>query len=85
MSQVIALFLRSNLKISGANNAGFGEIDLERQYVKGVVFLGPPAVSMAALGDKIGSPLIAQAAEVPTLSWNGSHVKIPPGVYEIFT
>ncbi|EOY16077.1 Acetyl-CoA carboxylase 1 isoform 3 [Theobroma cacao] len=44
---------------------------------KGIIFLGPPAVSMAALGDKIGSSLIAQAAEVPTLPWSGSHVKIP--------
>ncbi|CAL0305547.1 unnamed protein product [Lupinus luteus] len=44
---------------------------------RGIVFLGPPAVSMAALGDKIGSSLIAQAAEVPTLPWSGSHVKIP--------
>lgn len=43
---------------------------------KGIVFLGPPATSMAALGDKIGSSLIAQAAEVPTLPWSGSHVKI---------
>ncbi|XVF36762.1 hypothetical protein REPUB_Repub19eG0086300 [Reevesia pubescens] len=45
--------------------------------VKGIVFLGPPSVSMAALGDKIGSSLIAQAAHVPTLPWSGSHVKIP--------
>ncbi|KAF8411504.1 hypothetical protein HHK36_004056 [Tetracentron sinense] len=45
---------------------------------KGIVFLGPPSTSMAALGDKIGSSLIAQAAEVPTLPWSGSHVKIPP-------
>nr|XP_043614929.1 acetyl-CoA carboxylase 1-like isoform X2 [Erigeron canadensis] len=43
---------------------------------KGIVFLGPPASSMAALGDKIGSSLIAQAADVPTLPWSGSHVKI---------
>ncbi|KAK9983391.1 hypothetical protein SO802_032916 [Lithocarpus litseifolius] len=42
---------------------------------KGIIFLGPPATSMAALGDKIGSSLIAQAAEVPTLPWSGSHVK----------
>ena len=41
---------------------------------KGIIFLGPPATSMAALGDKIGSSLIAQAAEVPTLPWSGSHV-----------
>ncbi|KAA8522505.1 hypothetical protein F0562_013134 [Nyssa sinensis] len=45
---------------------------------KGIIFLGPPATSMGALGDKIGSSLIAQAAEVPTLAWSGSHVKIPP-------
>ena len=32
---------------------------------------------MVALRDKIGSSLIAQAADVPTLPWNGSHVKIP--------
>ncbi|OVA14638.1 Carboxyl transferase [Macleaya cordata] len=45
---------------------------------KGIIFLGPPASSMAALGDKIGSSLIAQAAGVPTLPWSGSNVKIPP-------
>lgn len=45
---------------------------------KGIIFLGPPATSMAALGDKIGSSLIAQAADVPTLPWSGSHVRIPP-------
>ncbi|XP_044511977.1 acetyl-CoA carboxylase 1-like [Mangifera indica] len=43
---------------------------------KGIIFLGPPSTSMAALGDKIGSSLIAQAADVPTLPWSGSHVKI---------
>lgn len=42
---------------------------------KGIIFLGPPAASMGALGDKIGSSLIAQAAAVPTLPWSGSHVK----------
>ncbi|XP_008803739.1 acetyl-CoA carboxylase 1-like [Phoenix dactylifera] len=44
---------------------------------RGIIFLGPPAASMAALGDKIGSSLIAQAAGVPTLPWSGSHVQIP--------
>ncbi|XP_060973718.1 acetyl-CoA carboxylase 1-like isoform X1 [Cannabis sativa] len=42
---------------------------------KGIIFLGPSATSIAALGDKIGSSLIAQAVEVPTLPWSGSHVK----------
>ena len=46
----------------------------EALSAKGIVFLGPPAASMAALGDKIGSTLIAQVAGVPTLSWSGSHV-----------
>lgn len=41
---------------------------------KGIVFLGPPAPAMSALGDKIGSSLIAQAAGVPTLPWSGSNV-----------
>jgi biotin carboxylase len=39
-----------------------------------IVFLGPPASSMNALGDKVGSALIAQAAGVPTLAWSGSQV-----------
>jgi acetyl-CoA carboxylase / biotin carboxylase 1 len=43
---------------------------------KGIVFLGPPATSMNALGDKVGSALIAQAAGVPTLAWSGSHVSL---------
>lgn len=43
---------------------------------KGIIFLGPPSAAMAALGDKIGSSLIAQAAGVPTLPWSGSHVYI---------
>ncbi|CAN1247442.1 Acetyl-CoA carboxylase 1 [Linum perenne] len=43
---------------------------------KGIIFLGPPGPSMSALGDKIGSSLIAQAADVPTLPWSGSHVKM---------
>ncbi|KAL6839698.1 hypothetical protein ACP4OV_030386 [Aristida adscensionis] len=44
---------------------------------KGIVFLGPPASSMNALGDKVGSALIAQAAGVPTLAWSGSNVEVP--------
>lgn len=41
---------------------------------RGILFLGPPAGPMGALGDKIGSSLIAQAAGVPTVPWSGSHV-----------
>jgi len=31
---------------------------------------------MAALGDKIGSTILAQAAGVPTLPWSGSGVAV---------
>lgn len=46
---------------------------------------------MAALGDKIGSTILAQAANVPTIPWSGSGVAInfascngiiPPEVYD---
>ena len=38
-----------------------------------VSFIGPPAEPMQALGDKIGSTIIAQSAGVPTIGWNGDH------------
>eukprot|EP00850_Spirogloea_muscicola_P010152 SM000058S18582 [mRNA] locus=s58:582944:601807:- [translate_table: standard] len=44
---------------------------------KNIAFMGPPAGPMAALGDKIGSSIVAQAAGVPTLPWSGSRVKVP--------
>ena len=46
---------------------------------------------MAALGDKIGSTILAQAAGVPTIPWSGSGVAIdfsscngiiPPDIYD---
>ncbi len=57
----------------------------------GIRFLGPPAGPMAALGDKIGSTILAQAAGVPTIPWSGSSVsldyascggKIPADIYD---
>jgi acetyl-CoA carboxylase/biotin carboxylase 1 len=48
----------------------------EQLMARGIVFLGPPAAPMAALGDKVGSSIIAQAAGVPTLNWSGSHVSL---------
>ena len=56
----------------------------------GIRFLGPPASAMAALGDKIGSTILAQAAGVPTIPWSGTGVEldfetcggvIPPDIY----
>lgn len=58
----------------------------------GIRFIGPGAEAMAALGDKIGSTILAQSAGVPTLPWSGTGVtisyadcpagSIPPAVYD---
>jgi acetyl-CoA carboxylase/biotin carboxylase 1 len=54
-----------------------------------VTFIGPPAEPMHALGDKIGSTIIAQSAGVPIIGWNGDDLRvdykktgIPSEVYE---
>ena len=41
-----------------------------------MTFIGPPAEPMQALGDKIGSTIIAQSAGVPTIAWNGDHLTV---------
>jgi len=41
-----------------------------------IAFIGPPAAPMQALGDKIGSTIIAQAAGVPTIAWNGDGLTV---------
>ena len=41
-----------------------------------VAFIGPPAEPMQALGDKIGSTIIAQSAGVPTIAWNGDGLTV---------
>ncbi|CAE7756610.1 Acaca, partial [Symbiodinium microadriaticum] len=41
-----------------------------------VAFAGPPAGPMQALGDKIGSTIIAQSAGVPCIGWNGQDIRI---------
>jgi acetyl-CoA carboxylase / biotin carboxylase 1 len=43
-----------------------------------IIFLGPRENAMAALGDKVGSSILAQSAGVPTLPWSGSGVTIFP-------
>jgi len=40
-----------------------------------IKFIGPAGPPMRALGDKIGSTIIAQTAGVPCIGWNGSHVR----------
>jgi acetyl/propionyl-CoA carboxylase alpha subunit/acetyl-CoA carboxylase carboxyltransferase component len=44
---------------------------VERLASEGIVFLGPPAEAMRALGDKITSKLLAERAEVPVTDWSG--------------
>jgi acetyl-CoA carboxylase/biotin carboxylase 1 len=39
-----------------------------------IAFIGPAGPPMQALGDKIGSTIIAQNAGVPCIAWNGGHV-----------
>jgi acetyl-CoA carboxylase / biotin carboxylase 1 len=53
-----------------------------------IVFIGPPGPPMRALGDKIGSTIIAQSAGVPCIGWNGDGLianykdgGIPPELY----
>jgi acetyl-CoA carboxylase / biotin carboxylase 1 len=40
-----------------------------------IKFIGPAGPPMRALGDKIGSTIIAQSAGVPCIAWNGENVK----------
>ncbi|RKO93138.1 acetyl-CoA carboxylase [Blyttiomyces helicus] len=41
-----------------------------------VVFIGPPASAMRALGDKIASTIVAQSAHVPCVSWSGDDITV---------
>ena len=41
-----------------------------------IVWIGPPPQAMRALGDKIGSTLIAQSAGVPCMGWSGSGLTV---------
>jgi len=45
----------------------------KRVHDRGLVFIGPPVNAMRAMGDKIMSKLIMQAAGVPMLRWSGSY------------
>jgi len=40
-----------------------------------IKFIGPSGPPMRALGDKIGSTIIAQSAGVPCIAWNGQDVR----------
>ncbi|XP_075875663.1 acetyl-CoA carboxylase isoform X2 [Nelusetta ayraudi] len=42
----------------------------------GISFLGPSSKAMWALGDKVASSIVAQTADIPTLPWSGSGLKV---------
>lgn len=42
----------------------------------GISFLGPSSKAMWALGDKVASSIVAQSADIPTLPWSGSGLRI---------
>eukprot|EP00835_Amoeboradix_gromovi_P003283 NODE_211_length_14581_cov_0.368941.p1 type:complete len:1949 gc:universal NODE_211_length_14581_cov_0.368941:9406-3560(-) len=48
----------------------------ERLSKEGILFIGPNATAMRALGDKIGSMILAQSAGVPCIPWNGKDIHI---------
>ncbi|CAM9391662.1 unnamed protein product, partial [Phaeothamnion confervicola] len=45
--------------------------DALERTARQIAFIGPPGAPMRALGDKIGSTIIAQSAGVPCIGWNG--------------
>ncbi|XP_054904810.1 acetyl-CoA carboxylase isoform X2 [Poeciliopsis prolifica] len=42
----------------------------------GITFLGPSSKAMWALGDKVASSIVAQTADIPTLPWSGSGLRV---------
>lgn len=66
------------LKIQGYRNLCNVLINVRAKLEQPILFLGPPAVAMRALGDKIASTLIAQSANIPTLPWSGSDITVEP-------
>ncbi|XP_028313974.1 acetyl-CoA carboxylase isoform X2 [Gouania willdenowi] len=42
----------------------------------GIAFLGPSSNAMWALGDKVASSIVAQSADIPTLPWSGSGLRV---------
>jgi acetyl-CoA carboxylase/biotin carboxylase 1 len=43
---------------------------------RNIKFIGPSGAPMRALGDKIGSTIIAQSAGVPCIGWNGDDARM---------
>ena len=56
-----------------SDNPKLGDLLQERMNAAGreITFIGPTSPVMRVLGDKIGSNLLAQSADVSTMPWNG--------------
>lgn len=48
----------------------------ELLHKSGITFLGPSSKAMWALGDKVASSIVAQSAEIPTLPWSGTGLRV---------
>ncbi|KAM3610281.1 uncharacterized protein V6R79_001760 [Siganus canaliculatus] len=48
----------------------------ELLHKAGISFLGPSSKAMWALGDKVASSIVAQSADIPTLPWSGSGLRV---------
>ncbi|XP_065834062.1 acetyl-CoA carboxylase 1-like isoform X2 [Oscarella lobularis] len=42
----------------------------------GIIFIGPPEGPMRTLGDNFASTIVAQSANVPTMPWSGSGIRM---------
>ncbi|CAB1319436.1 unnamed protein product [Coregonus sp. 'balchen'] len=76
----------------GANNNNYANVELIVDIAKripvqnpklpelldknGISFLGPSSKAMWALGDKVASSIVAQSADIPTLPWSGSGLRV---------
>ncbi|XP_048044599.1 acetyl-CoA carboxylase 2 isoform X5 [Megalobrama amblycephala] len=48
----------------------------ELLHKSGICFLGPSSKAMWALGDKVASSIVAQSADIPTLPWSGTGLRV---------
>uniref|UniRef100_A0A9J7YYU1 acetyl-CoA carboxylase n=1 Tax=Cyprinus carpio carpio TaxID=630221 RepID=A0A9J7YYU1_CYPCA len=48
----------------------------ELLHKSGISFLGPSSKAMWALGDKVASSIVAQSADIPTLPWSGTGLRV---------
>jgi acetyl-CoA carboxylase/biotin carboxylase 1 len=70
----IARFRRVDAVWAGWGHASENPALPNSLHALNIKFIGPAGPPMHALGDKIGSTIIAQTAGMPCIAWNGSEV-----------